>query len=152
LHTTPQAAIDVVGAQAGKSGGSVLQQALLLLSAGAIGPTVPVLFLCYVLMLRGWNGSVAELSRRRRYTQHSPLHTVEEDGWPEAAGADGAVVAAPPRPAGFGARAPGPLDADALAARLRELADSRGPPGGAPGGASGGAPGGAGPGGVVGAA
>jgi AAA family ATP:ADP antiporter len=49
-RTKGKAAIDVVGAQAGKSGGSVLQQVLLLGSGGAIGGIIPVLAACYFAM------------------------------------------------------------------------------------------------------
>lgn len=132
--------------QSGKSGGSMLQQALLLLSAGAMtGPILPILFLCFTLMAHGWTRAVHELSSRRRYTIHSPVHTFEEEedggggeGWaglqPSAGSA--AVVAAPPRPDGFsaggagsaGSAGAGPLDAAALAARLQELRDRRGVP------------------------
>ncbi|KAI8467681.1 MAG: TLC ATP/ADP transporter-domain-containing protein [Monoraphidium minutum] len=148
-RTRGKAAIDVVGAQAGKSGGSVLQQAMLLLSAGALtGPILPVLFACFFLMARGWTGAVAELSSRRRYTLNSPIHTVDLDDdsggggggggaepWPQPSAGSVAVVAAPPRPLGMGGAAPGggvaaadaaaALDAAALAARLKELAERR---------------------------
>ena len=103
--------------QTGKSGGSILQQALLVVSAGAIsGPILPLLFAFYLAMLRGWRGAVHELSSRRRYTLNSPVHTFEEDDeegltWspppggaalaPSLAAGGAAVVAAPPRPAGM---------------------------------------------------
>jgi hypothetical protein len=49
-RTKGKAAIDVVGAQAGKSGGSVLQQALLLASGGGLAGILPVLAGCYFAM------------------------------------------------------------------------------------------------------
>lgn len=103
----------------------MLQQALLLLSAGAItGPILPVLFGCFFLMLRGWRGAVRELSSRRRYTLNSPIHSFEEEEmWPEASTGN-AVVAAPPRPSEVAAR----LEAAELAARLRELQQRPGAP------------------------
>ncbi|KIZ04926.1 ADP,ATP carrier protein 1 [Monoraphidium neglectum] len=116
-RTRGKAAIDVVGSQTGKSGGSILQQGLLLMSAGALtGPILPVLFACFFLMLRGWRGAVSELSSRRRYTLNSPVHSMEEEDWPEAS-TGAAVVAAPPQPAEVAAR----LEAAELAAALREL-------------------------------
>lgn len=98
--------------QTGKSGGSMLQQALLLLSAGAItGPILPTLFGCFFLMLRGWLGAVRELSSRRRYTLNSPMHTgEEEEPWPQPS-AGSAVVVAPPQP----------LQPAEVAARVRDL-------------------------------
>ncbi|KIZ05276.1 hypothetical protein MNEG_2681 [Monoraphidium neglectum] len=96
----------------------MLQQGLLLMSAGALtGPILPALFVCFFLMLRGWKGSVKELSSRRRYTLNSPVHSMEEEDWPEASAGSVAVVAAPPRPDEVAAR----LEAAELAARLREL-------------------------------
>lgn len=49
-RTKGKAAIDVVGSQAGKSGGSVLQQVLLLASGGAIAGILPVMFACFFAM------------------------------------------------------------------------------------------------------
>jgi hypothetical protein len=87
------------------------------MSAGALtGPILPVLFACFFLMLRGWRGAVSELSSRRRYTLNSPVHSMEEEDWPEAS-TGAAVVAAPPQPAEVAAR----LEAAELAAALREL-------------------------------
>jgi AAA family ATP:ADP antiporter len=131
-RTRGKAAIDVVGSQAGKSGGSILQQALLLASAGALsGPTLPLMWSVYWAMLRAWNASVHELSSRRRYTITSPLATPltsldESDGGSSGnsssrddGGGDGSgtawgassangktIVAAPPRPAEIGSGLP----------------------------------------------
>ncbi|GBF96975.1 hypothetical protein Rsub_09772 [Raphidocelis subcapitata] len=123
-RTRGKAAIDVVGSQTGKSGGSLLQQALLVVSAGAIsGPILPILFVVYFGILRGWLDAVRDLSARRRYTLNSPMHSLEEeDPWPQPGAAGAAVVAAPPRPEEVAAR----LEAAELAARLRELQRGRG--------------------------
>jgi len=141
--TRGKAAIDVVGSQAGKSGGSMLQQLLLVASAGALsGPILPVMFAFFFAMLRGWKGAVTHLSQRRRYTLNSPMHSQEEDGgedspWPQPS-AGSAVVAAPPRPAEVAAR----LEAAELAARLRELQQRQRPAAGSGSGGGGGGSGG----------
>ncbi|GBF96995.1 hypothetical protein Rsub_09792 [Raphidocelis subcapitata] len=123
-RTRGKAAIDVVGSQTGKSGGSILQQALLVISGGAsLGPILPVLFGFYLLMLRGWRGAVHDLSSRRRYTLNSPLQTRDEEGeegagLPPAPAPGNAVVIAPPRPAGTelaAAAAATPAEAAAVA-------------------------------------
>ena len=49
-RTKGKAAIDVVGSQAGKSGGSMLQQLLLVLSSGTIAGSLPIMFIVYTLM------------------------------------------------------------------------------------------------------
>jgi AAA family ATP:ADP antiporter len=64
-RTKGKAAIDVVGSQAGKSGGSLLQQALLLLSAGSLTGIVPPMALIFLLMLNGWRGAVDRLAVAR---------------------------------------------------------------------------------------
>lgn len=57
-----KAAIDVVGAQSGKSVGSILQQALLIITGGSLGGILPVLAVFYVIMLHQWNGAVMDLA------------------------------------------------------------------------------------------
>ena len=51
-----------MGSQAGKSGGSLLQQLLLVISGGAIAGSLPVMFIVYTLMAQGWLKSVTQLS------------------------------------------------------------------------------------------
>jgi hypothetical protein len=61
-RTKGKAAIDVVGSQAGKSGGSMLQQLLLVLHGGAISGSLPIMFIVYLVMSGGWLRSVNQLS------------------------------------------------------------------------------------------
>lgn len=51
-HAAGKAAIDVVGAQTGKSAGSVLQQGLLLASGGHVAGMLPFLLVIYASMLQ----------------------------------------------------------------------------------------------------
>ncbi|GFR40475.1 hypothetical protein Agub_g1031, partial [Astrephomene gubernaculifera] len=53
-RTKGKAAIDVVGSQAGKSGGSVLQQVLLLLCGGAIAGQLPAMVAVYMVISHAW--------------------------------------------------------------------------------------------------
>jgi AAA family ATP:ADP antiporter len=71
--------------QTGKSGGSLLQQALLITSAGSIVGIMPVLFAFFFAMLRGWNSAVYTLSNVRHYSYDSPISSLDED----AEGGDG---------------------------------------------------------------
>lgn len=52
MVATGKAAIDVVGAQTGKSAGSVLQQGLLLASGGHVAGMLPFLLVIYAGMLQ----------------------------------------------------------------------------------------------------
>jgi len=62
-RTKGKAAIDVVGAQSGKSLSSILQQFLLIfVSGGSVAGIVPVLGLCFVTMLNEWKRSIRELA------------------------------------------------------------------------------------------
>lgn len=68
-RTKGKAAIDVVGAQSGKSVGSVLQQALLILSGSSLGGILPVMALFYAAMLSRWTAAVDDLA-----AHHDPSH------------------------------------------------------------------------------
>ena len=60
-----KAAIDVVGARLGKSGGSLVQQGLLILfNAASIVQVAPYIALILVLVLAGWIVAVRALNRR----------------------------------------------------------------------------------------
>ena len=61
-RTKGKAAIDVVGAQSGKSLSSVLQQILLIVSGGSVAGIIPVLGICFVTMLDQWKRSIRELA------------------------------------------------------------------------------------------
>ena len=74
-RTKGKAAIDVVGSQAGKSGGSLLQQLLLVISGGAIAGSLPVMFIVYTLMAQSWLKSVTQLSAHNpRYGHSDSVH------------------------------------------------------------------------------
>lgn len=80
-RTKGKAAIDVVGAQSGKSVGSLLQQVLLLASGGVISGMMPLLLLIYYGMLRGWIHSVAVLGTHYNPATH---HAEDNDAIPPA--------------------------------------------------------------------
>lgn len=62
-RTSGKAAVDVVGAQSGKSISSFLQQLLLIfLSGGSVSGIIPVLALTFVTMLGQWKRSIRELA------------------------------------------------------------------------------------------
>jgi AAA family ATP:ADP antiporter len=62
-RTKGKAAIDVVGAQSGKSIGSILQQFLLIfVTGGSVAGIIPVLGLCFVTMLDQWKRSIRDLA------------------------------------------------------------------------------------------
>lgn len=57
-----KAAVDVLGAQLGKSGGSLLQQALLLVTAGSAMRSLPVMLVGFVFISHRWAKSVDRLA------------------------------------------------------------------------------------------
>lgn len=65
--------------QTGKSGGSLLQQALLLASAGSITGIMPVMFAVFFMMLRSWRSAVHNLSQVGKVLLPAS-HTVREAG------------------------------------------------------------------------
>ena len=68
-RTKGKAAIDVVGAQSGKSVVSVMQQALLILTGGTLGGILPALAVFYAFMLHRWNTAVDDLAEH-----YDPAH------------------------------------------------------------------------------
>lgn len=61
-RTQGKAAVDVFVAQAGKSGGSVLQQLLLLAFAGSVSGMLPVILALLTVALRGWLLAIRRLN------------------------------------------------------------------------------------------
>jgi AAA family ATP:ADP antiporter len=59
-----------VGAQTGKSAGSVLQQALLIMSAGSIHNILPVMCVVFLAMCNGWIKSVDTLADHHDFSKH----------------------------------------------------------------------------------
>ena len=57
-----KAAVDVLGAQLGKSGGSMLQQVLLLVTAGSAMRSLPVMLVGFVYISHRWANSVDRLA------------------------------------------------------------------------------------------
>jgi AAA family ATP:ADP antiporter len=77
-----KAAIDVVGAQSGKSVVSVMQQALLILTGGTVGGILPMLAVFYAIMLHRWIGAVEDLAEHydpAHVHRRSIMGSVDED-------------------------------------------------------------------------
>lgn len=62
-RTNGKAAVDVLGAQCGKSSGSVLQQALLIATAGSTLLSLPVIAAVFLSVAASWSRSVETLAR-----------------------------------------------------------------------------------------
>jgi len=78
-RTKGKAAIDVVGGQAGKSGASILQQFLLLLTGGGVAGVVPVLLGLFVATSKAWVNAVNTLADFRMGSHDlNDLSSVEE--------------------------------------------------------------------------
>ncbi len=55
-----KAAIDVLGSQMGKSGGSLLQQALLVI-CGSLSASLPALIVVFVTVVSAWRQAILEV-------------------------------------------------------------------------------------------
>ena len=72
-----KAAVDVLGAQFGKSSGSMLQQALFVLTAGSAMASLPVMFVVFLLVATRWGESVDTLSHL--VPPHTSLQSLDLD-------------------------------------------------------------------------
>jgi AAA family ATP:ADP antiporter len=83
-RTKGKAAIDVVGAQSGKSIGSILQQFLLIfVTGGSVAGIIPVLGLCFVTMLGQWKRSIRDLADHgdpQHAHRASVMGSIDSDG------------------------------------------------------------------------
>jgi AAA family ATP:ADP antiporter len=88
-RTKGKAAIDVVGAQSGKSLSSILQQFLLIfVSGGSVAGIIPVLGLTFVTMLGQWKRSIRDLAEHRdpaRVHRMSVMASIDDGDVEEAA-------------------------------------------------------------------
>jgi len=87
-----KAAIDVVGAQSGKSVVSVMQQALLILTGGTVGGILPMLAVFYAFMLHRWIGAVEDLAEHydpAHVHRRSVMGSIDEDDGNEGIGGGG---------------------------------------------------------------
>lgn len=84
-RTKGKAAIDVVGAQSGKSIGSVLQQMMLIVTGGSVAGIIPVLAIFYVTMLHQWKLSVDDLAEHgdpSHVHRESVMASIDSDDLP----------------------------------------------------------------------
>ena len=82
-RTKGKAAIDVVGAQSGKSVGSVLQQMMLIVTGGSVAGIIPVLAIFYVTMLQQWKSSVKDLAEHgdpSHIHRESIMGSIDDEG------------------------------------------------------------------------
>jgi AAA family ATP:ADP antiporter len=61
-RTRGKAAVDVVANQAGKSGGSLFNQGLLLICAGSLPAVLPVMLVAFLACVSRWMGAVSRLA------------------------------------------------------------------------------------------
>ncbi len=96
----PRPRLPQVGAQTGKSAGSVLQQALLIFSAGSIHNILPVMCVVFLAMCNGWLRSVDTLADHHDFSKHFSMpatvtSSLDEEAGGEAGGPGGAQQAVP---------------------------------------------------------
>lgn len=94
-RTRGKAAVDVVANQAGKSGGSLFNQGLLLLSGGSLPAVLPVMAVAFLACVSRWMKAVGELAdvhlhRAATAEQHPPAPPHAEGGEPHASAAPAA--------------------------------------------------------------
>jgi len=82
-RTKGKAAVDVVGAQLGKSGGSILQQVLLMMSGGRLLSITPIMTGAYFYMLSVWRKAVSEIAQHHQFKDHSSDESEEPTLPPE---------------------------------------------------------------------
>ena len=93
-RTKGKAAIDVAGAQTGKSVGSVLQQVVLVASAGSMAAALPVMALAFFGILTAWKRSVDRLDTLHVCAFSSQDEEEEEEGGEEGGEGEGGAPSA----------------------------------------------------------
>lgn len=78
-RTRGKAAVDVVANQAGKSGGSLFNQGLLLLSGGSLPTVLPVMAVAFLACVSRWMGAVAQLADVHLNRPAAPADHGEEE-------------------------------------------------------------------------
>lgn len=67
-RTKGKAAVDIMGTQVGKAGGSMLLQCILLLVSGGVQRALPILWLSHVLVIVAWLGSIRTIDSKQSGT------------------------------------------------------------------------------------
>ena len=97
-RTKGKAAIDVVGAQTGKSAGSVLQQVLLVASAGSMATSLPFMAVAFFGILVAWTAAVDRLDRLHVCAFSGELADGTQRDLPPNGGGGGGGGSPPPPP------------------------------------------------------